>query len=73
MRATASLLNTPKLRALPITSFALVAASCAFAFDKQYAFACVAAFGGVLLARYLFFVSVVPLNMAVTFVRGGDR
>ena len=24
---------------------------------------------GVLLARYLFFVSVVPLNMALTFVR----
>jgi hypothetical protein len=25
----------------------------------------------VLLTRYLFFVSVVPLNMALTFVRGG--
>jgi hypothetical protein len=26
---------------------------------------------GVLAARWLFFVSVVPLNMALTFVRGG--
>jgi hypothetical protein len=27
------------------------------------------AFAGVLLSRYLFFVSVVPLNMALTYVR----
>lgn len=72
-RATASLLNTPKLRALLIASFVLVAASCAFALNKQYGFACAVAVGGVLLSRYLFFVSVVPLNMALTFVRGGDR
>jgi hypothetical protein len=51
----------------------LVVASCAFALNKQYGFACAVALGGVLLARYLFFVSVVPLNMALTFVRGGDR
>jgi formate dehydrogenase iron-sulfur subunit len=72
-RATASLLNTPRLRAILITSVALVAASCAFALNQRYSLACSAAFGGVLLARYLFFVSVVPLNMALTFVRGGDR
>ncbi len=72
-RATASLLSTPKLRALLITSLTLVTASIVFVFKNQYGFACGAAFGGVLLARYLFFVSVVPLNMALTFVRGGER
>ncbi len=72
-RATASLLNTPKLRALLITSFTLVAASCALALNQRYGSACAVAVGGVLLARYLFFVSVVPLNMALTFVREGDR
>jgi formate dehydrogenase iron-sulfur subunit len=72
-RATASLLNTPKLRALLITSLVFVGASGAFALREQYGFACSAAIAGVLLARYLFFVSVVPLNMALTFVRGGDR
>ncbi|QNI35167.1 dimethyl sulfoxide reductase anchor subunit [Alloacidobacterium dinghuense] len=71
-RATASLLSTPKLRALLITSLTLVAVSSVFAFNNQYGLACGAAFGGVLLARYLFFVSVVPLNMALTFVRGGE-
>jgi formate dehydrogenase iron-sulfur subunit len=72
-RATASLLNTPKLRTLLIASFALVAASCVFSINNQHLLACASAFGGVWLARYLFFVSVVPLNMALTFVRGGDR
>lgn len=71
-RASASLLNTPMLRALLITSFAL-AALCIFSSDQHYILACAAAFGAVLIARYLFFVSVVPLNMALTFVRGGNR
>ena len=37
------------------------------------ALACAAALVAVLLARYLFFVSVVPLNMALTFTRGGTH
>lgn len=72
-RATVSLLNTPRLRALLIASFTFVAASGAFALKGHFGFACGSAFIGVLLARYLFFVSVVPLNMALTFARGGER
>ena len=72
-RTAASLLNTPKLRALLIASFVLVITSCVLVLERRYSFACLAAFAGVLLARYLFFVSVVPLNMALTFVHGGER
>jgi DMSO reductase anchor subunit len=72
-RATAALLNTPKLRALLIAAFALVAASSLLAFSERAGFACAAALIGALLERYLFFVSVVPLNMALTFVHGGER
>jgi DMSO reductase iron-sulfur subunit len=72
-RATASLLNTPKLRALLLTSFALIAVSGICGINKQFIAAGSAAFAAVLLARYLFFVSVVPLNMALTFVQGGER
>ena len=71
--ATASLLNTPGLRALLIISFALVATSSIPELRHDRIFACAAAFAGILLARYLFFVSVVPLNMALTFVHGGER
>lgn len=73
MRATASLLGTPKLRALLLISFSLVAAAGFCGFNGQYVSAIATAFAGILLARYLFFVSVVPLNMALTFVRRGER
>lgn len=73
-RAAASLLNTPKLRALLITSLVLVASTVFFAMSsRQYGLSFCMALVGILLSRYLFFVSVVPLNMALTFVRGGDR
>jgi DMSO reductase iron-sulfur subunit len=72
-RATASLLSTPKLGALLLASCGLVAAAGLYAFNGQYVAATSAAFAGVVLSRYLFFVSVVPLNMALTFVRGGER
>jgi len=72
-RAAASLLNTPRLRILLVSSFVLAAGSCVLAFNEQWGLSFGAAFGGVLLARYLFFVSVVPLNMALTFVRGGEQ
>jgi DMSO reductase iron-sulfur subunit len=72
-RATASLLNTPKLRAFLVTSFVLVSTSCVLVLGQRYGLACAAAFVGLLLARHLFFVSVVPLNMAQTFVHGGER
>lgn len=70
-RASAALLNTPRLRALLLTSFVLVAVSMLLAGNHAYIAASASAISGVLLSRYLFFVSVVPLNMALTFVRGG--
>lgn len=70
-RAAAALLNLSPQRTCLITSFLLAAAVPLFASIGDTAIACLAAFGAVLLARYLFFVSVVPLNMALTFTRGG--
>ena len=71
-RASASLLNTESLQALLFASFALVALAAFFAFARLDSAAVAAGFAGVLMTRYLFFVSVVPLNMALSFVRG-DR
>jgi DMSO reductase anchor subunit len=70
-RASATLLNLPRQRTCLIASFLLTAAVPLCAWAGGAAIACFAAFGAVLLARYLFFVSVVPLNMALTFTRGG--
>jgi formate dehydrogenase iron-sulfur subunit len=70
-RASASLLATESLQAILFSSFALVAVATFFALARVDAVACGTAMIAVLLARYLFFVSVVPLNMALTFVRGG--
>jgi formate dehydrogenase iron-sulfur subunit len=72
-RASAALLNTTDLRAALILSFGLVFSSAVLASVGNFNLAFAAAFAGVLLSRYLFFVSVVPLNMALTFTRGGDR
>jgi formate dehydrogenase iron-sulfur subunit len=70
-RAAAALLNLPGLRAALIGSLACAAAVPLAWVTGNFAVACAAAFVAVLLARYLFFVSVVPLNMALTFTRGG--
>ncbi|HEY6376666.1 MAG TPA: 4Fe-4S ferredoxin, partial [Edaphobacter sp.] len=72
-RASAALLNTTDLRAALILSFGMVFSSAVLASVGNFSLAFAAAFAGVLLSRYLFFVSVVPLNMALTFTRGGDR
>jgi formate dehydrogenase iron-sulfur subunit len=72
-RASAGLLNLPRQRTALIASFLLAATVPLFALSGGTALACVAALGAVLLARYLFFVSVVPLNMALTFTRGGTH
>lgn len=71
--ATASLLNTTDLRAALILAIGLVFACGVQALVGNSTLAFIAALAGVLLSRYLFFVSVVPLNMALTFVRAGDR
>ena len=72
-RASAALLNTGDLRPALIFSMGLVFASAVLACIGKVNLAFAAALAGVLLSRYLFFVSVVPLNMALTFTRGGDR
>ena len=72
-RATAELLNTQDLRPAVICSFGLAAAASVLAFCGAFAYAMPAAFAAVLLVRYLFFISVVPLNMALTFTRGGSH
>lgn len=72
-RASAALLNLPRQRTCLIASFLLAGAVPLFSWAGGTAIACVAAFGAVLLTRYLFFVSVVPLNMALTFTRGGTH
>lgn len=68
-RAAASLLNTHNLRGTFLVSFAFVGLAILFSLAGQPMLALPAAFAGVISARYLFFVSVVPLNMALTFVR----
>lgn len=68
-RATFSLLFSSMLRTSTIASFILVALSVLMLTFGHPFFACAMGLAGILFARYLFFVSVVPLNMALTFVR----
>jgi formate dehydrogenase iron-sulfur subunit len=70
-RAAAALLNLPGFRAALIGSYACAALVPLAWATTNFVLACLAALAAVLLARYLFFVSVVPLNMALTFTRGG--
>jgi hypothetical protein len=68
-RAAASLLNTPELRGIFLVSFAFIGLAILLSLAGMSILALPAALAGVISARYLFFVSVVPLNMALTFVR----
>jgi formate dehydrogenase iron-sulfur subunit len=68
-RAAFSLLSSVALRPYTIASLALVAFSVALVAMGHPLPALGCGWAGVLLARYLFFVSVVPLNMGLTFIR----
>jgi len=68
-RAAASLLNTESLRGTFLVSFAFLGLALFLAIAGQALFALPIALAAVLASRYLFFVSVVPLNMALTFIR----
>jgi formate dehydrogenase iron-sulfur subunit len=68
-RASASLLNTHNLRGVFLVSFAFLGLAILLSLAGLPMLALPAALAGVVSARYLFFVSVVPLNMALTFVR----
>jgi hypothetical protein len=68
-RATFSLLSSEALHRRVTASFVLVPLSVMILAFGHPLPALVVGWAGTLLARYLFFVSVVPLNMALTFVR----
>jgi formate dehydrogenase iron-sulfur subunit len=68
-RATYSLLASEPLRTRNAISFALAPISLLILAGGHPLPALAAGACAVLLARYLFFVSVVPLNMAMTFIR----
>ena len=70
-RASAGLLGTESLKLVLFASFAMVGLAACFAIAHFDTLAALTGLAGVFMARYLFFVSVVPLNMALTFVRGG--
>ena len=72
-RACISLINTDRLRGIFLVSFAFVGLAILLAVTSQSLYELPAALAGVIAARYLFFVSVVPLNMALTFVRSARR
>jgi DMSO reductase iron-sulfur subunit len=72
-RASASLLNLPRQRAAAVASLMLAAVVPPLASADCSVLASCAALAAVLISRYLFFVSVVPLNMALTFTRGGKH
>ena len=72
-QASARLMLSTGLRNCVAASGLLMIAASALALTGLNTQAFAAALAGVGCARYLFFVSVVPLNMALTFVRTGER
>ncbi len=68
-RAAASLLTSDGLQVRLVASFALIALALVLSLTGFPLLALLTALAGVMASRYLFFVSVVPLNMALTFVR----
>jgi DMSO reductase anchor subunit len=68
-RASCNLLNTYSLRGTFLVSFAFVGLTVLLMMANLPFFVLPTALAGVIASRYLFFVSVVPLNMALTFVR----
>lgn len=68
-RATASLINTDSLRGTFLVAFAFISIAIMLSLAGMPLLVLPAVLAGVLSTRYLFFVSVVPLNMALTFVR----
>jgi hypothetical protein len=67
--ASYTLLRTRAMMAPLIAAFVCVAISGLLVLSHAFPSGLVFAAAGVLLSRYLFFVSVVPLNMALTYVR----
>jgi DMSO reductase iron-sulfur subunit len=70
-RASYELMRSAEMRVQTVASLALVMCAAVLAGFGSGVPALVCGVVGVVAARWLFFVSVVPLNMALTFVRGG--
>jgi len=68
-RASHALLASEPLRTRNIISFVVMSAGVLLLFAGYPVLGIVGAWAAVLLARYLFFVSVVPLSVAMTFIR----
>jgi hypothetical protein len=68
-RATFSLLSSERFRIHLLAGALLLLASVVGAALSHAILALACGLLAILLSRYLFFVSVVPLNMALTFVR----
>ena len=68
-RASFALLSGARMRPGVILSVGLAMAAAVFAITEVWSLGLIAALGAVLTARYLFFVSVVPLSMGLTFLR----
>ena len=69
-RASYALLSSAQMRPAVMLCVGLGMACAVFALIGISLFALVAALGAVMTARYLFFVSVVPLSMGLTFIGG---
>jgi hypothetical protein len=67
--ASYTLLRTASMRRALITSIVCVLVAGPLLLLHHFSLGFLAGAAGVLLSRYLFFVSVVPLNMALTYVR----
>ncbi len=68
-RASFALLSSAQMRSGVILSVGLAAAAAVFSFTGVWSLGLISAVGAVLTARYLFFVSVVPLSMGLTFLQ----
>jgi DMSO reductase iron-sulfur subunit len=73
MRASAALLGSPALRDTVVATWVLAGLSVGLAYAGWPWMSLASAFTAVVASRYLFFVAVVPLNMALTFTRGSHR
>jgi DMSO reductase iron-sulfur subunit len=68
-KASYTLLRTASMQPVLIAAFLCVAVAAPLLLLHAFAAGLLFGAAGVLLSRYLFFVSVVPLNMALTYVR----
>lgn len=69
-RASFGLMSGQQMQPAVMLCIGLAMASGIFALTGVWGLGLLSAIGAILIARYLFFVSVVPLSMGLTFIRG---